>query len=119
MIDIDKRCECCGTTKNVVNKGMWIPAWYCEPYNTCAENKELEAEVKRLREENESLRLNMMGKSSEHWMLCSYEGIQRLHAKHDSSLAEVKRLRYHLDLMIEKFGEAYLIETLIERGEEE
>ena len=33
-------------------------------------------------------------------------------------LAEVKRLRYHLDLMIEKFGEAYLIETLIERGEE-
>ena len=34
-------------------------------------------------------------------------------------LAEVKRLRYHLDLMIEKFGEAYLIETLIERGEEE
>ena len=33
--------------------------------------------------------------------------------------AEVKRLRYHLDLMIEKFGEAYLIETLIERGEEE
>jgi hypothetical protein len=34
-------------------------------------------------------------------------------------LEEVKRLRYHLDLMIEKFGEAYLIETLIERGEEE
>jgi len=34
-------------------------------------------------------------------------------------LIEVKRLRYHLDLMIEKFGEAYLIETLIERGEEE
>jgi len=34
-------------------------------------------------------------------------------------LAEVMRLRYHLDLMIEKFGEAYLIETLIERGEEE
>tara|TARA_R110002012_G_scaffold62914_1_gene165499 strand:- start:29567 stop:29752 length:186 start_codon:yes stop_codon:yes gene_type:complete len=32
---------------------------------------------------------------------------------------DVKRLRYHLDLMIEKFGEAYLIETLIERGEEE
>jgi len=34
-------------------------------------------------------------------------------------LAEVKRLRHHLNLMIEKFGEAYLIETLIERGEEE
>ena len=41
MIDTDKRCECCGTTKNVVNKGMWTPAWYCEPYNTCAENKEM------------------------------------------------------------------------------
>jgi len=34
-------------------------------------------------------------------------------------LQEVKRLRHHLNLMIEKFGEAYLIETLIERGEEE
>jgi len=41
MIDTDKRCECCGTTKNVVNKGMWTPAWYCGPYNTCAENKEM------------------------------------------------------------------------------
>ena len=41
MIDTDKRCECCGTTKNVVNKGMWTPAWYCAPYNTCAENKEM------------------------------------------------------------------------------
>ena len=40
MINTDKRCECCGTTKNVVNKGMWTPAWYCAPYNTCAENKE-------------------------------------------------------------------------------
>jgi hypothetical protein len=41
MIDTDKRCVCCGTTKNVVNKGMWIPAWYCGPHNTCAENKEM------------------------------------------------------------------------------
>lgn len=40
MIDTDKKCECCGTTKNVVNKGMWTPAWYCAPHNTCAENKE-------------------------------------------------------------------------------
>tara|TARA_R100000231_G_C5231400_1_gene136792 strand:+ start:319 stop:540 length:222 start_codon:yes stop_codon:yes gene_type:complete len=38
---------------------------------------------------------------------------------HDAPLllAEVKRLQHHLNLMIEKFGEAYLIETLIERGE--
>jgi len=43
----------------------------------------------------------------------------RLQALGLEMLAEVKRLRYHLDLMIEKFGEAYLIETLIERGEEE
>ena len=64
---------------------------------------DLLAEVKRLREENESLRLNMMGKSSEHWMLCSYEGIQRLHAKHDSSLAEVKRLRHELLLILSDF----------------
>lgn len=40
MTDTDKRCECCGTTKNVVNKGEKIPAWYCGPHNTCAENKE-------------------------------------------------------------------------------
>ena len=33
-------------------------------------------------------------------------------------LAEVKKLQYHLDLMIKKYGDAFLIETLAERGEE-
>ena len=33
-------------------------------------------------------------------------------------LAEVKKLQYHLDLMIKKYGDAFLIEALAERGEE-
>ena len=49
------------------------------------------AEVERLREENESLRLHIMGQPSEEWMLFSYDVIQRIHAKHESALAEVKR----------------------------
>tara|TARA_R110002074_G_scaffold80839_6_gene181471 strand:- start:353 stop:580 length:228 start_codon:yes stop_codon:yes gene_type:complete len=61
------------------------------------------------------------------WIATDFEQLPFLMNKanekliHDAPdlLAEVKRLRYHLDLMIEKFGEAYLIETLIERGEEE
>jgi len=64
---------------------------------------------------------------AEHWdfstwgitMPTGFEADAELIADAPLLLEHVKRLRYHLDLMIEKFGEAYLIETLIERGEEE
>ena len=67
-------------------------------------------------------------RGGEHWVVMESDGCLRIDWKKEDALLaadapllleEVKRLRYHLDLMIEKFGEAYLIETLIERGEEE
>lgn len=85
------------------------------------QNKDLLAEVERLREVNDDLICELQGfqeavaedEAGYKDLVASLEGIE------EELKAEVERLRYHLDLMIEKFGEAYLIETLIERGEEE